>query len=76
MERESVGVGESWVAIAACVDIPSRVCAAAVYSALSVAAGWGVEAAKGLHARIVIRAMTGIRNFFKRVLYIKGLHYQ
>jgi ArgK protein. len=73
VESERVGVGESCVAIAACVDILSRVCAAAVYSALSVAAGCGVEAAKGLHARIVTRARLGIRNFLKRVLGMKGL---
>jgi len=71
-EMERVGVGENWVATAACVDMPSRVCAADVYSALSVDAGCGVDAANGLHARIVASARIGIRYFFKLVRCIKA----
>ena len=51
-ERERVGVGETCVAMASCVDIPSRVCAADVYSALRVAAGCGVAPVTWLQARV------------------------
>jgi hypothetical protein len=66
--KESVAVGENWVTTA-CVDIPARVCAAAVYNAFRVAAGCGVEGANALQARVAtVRAMIGIRSFLERVL--------
>ena len=71
-EKERVGVGENWVATAACVDMPSRVCAADVYSALSVAAGCGVDAANGVHARMAASARIGIKYFFKLVRCMKA----
>jgi hypothetical protein len=56
------------------VDIPARVWAAAVYNALSVAAGCGVEATNGpLQAKIAAaRAVIGIRIFMKRLLCIRA----
>jgi hypothetical protein len=73
VRSERVGVDESGVETA-CVDIPARVCAAAVYNALRVAAGCGVEAANGpLQAKIAaVRARMGIRNFLERMLCIKA----
>jgi hypothetical protein len=75
--RERVGVGENWVATA-CVDIPARVCAAAVYKALRVAAGCGVAAANGpLQARIAaVRTAIGIRSFLECVLCMNASVYE
>jgi hypothetical protein len=55
---------------AACVDMPSRVCAAEVYRAFRVAAGWGVPAARGPHARMDASARKIRANFLKRVILI------
>jgi hypothetical protein len=73
VESDSVADAVIWVA-AAWVDIPARVWAAAVYNALSVAAGCGVEATNGpLQAKIAAaRAVIGIRIFLKRLLCIKA----
>lgn len=52
--------------------MPSRVCAAAVYKAFKVAAGWGVAAAKGPHASMDARARNKSENFLKRVKCISA----
>jgi hypothetical protein len=73
MERVSVANGPAvTVETAPWVDIDSRVWAAEVYRAFKVAAGWGVAAAKGPHARMVTRAMSGTRNFLR---YLLNIHF-
>jgi hypothetical protein len=68
-DRESVGVGESCVATAAWVDMPSSVCAADVYNAFRVAAGCGVDAVNWLQASVAVaRARIGIRIFLVLLL--------
>jgi len=64
---ESVLVGDAWTASVAApwVDMAFNVCAADVYNASKVAAGWGVAAANGRQARIKIKIKAGKVNFIK-----------
>jgi hypothetical protein len=62
---KGVFVNDPWV------DMAFNVCAADVYSALSVAAGWGVAAAKGAQARMLASARKGISAFLKYLLNIQ-----
>jgi hypothetical protein len=58
------------VETAPCVDMASSVCAAEVYRAFRVAAGWGVAAANGLQARTVANTRIGTRYLLKRLVFI------
>src|SRR5688572_29886367 len=70
MESMLVGEGCTVSVVTACVDIASRVCAAEVYSALRVAAGWGVGAMNWLHARMKTSDSIKKRIFLNRLICI------
>ena len=72
MESMLVGEGCTVSVVTACVDIASSVCAAEVYNAFRVAAGWGVGAANWLHARMNTSESIKKSIFLKRVICISA----
>ena len=72
LERVLVSAGCVVSVIAACVDIAAKVCAADVYKALRVAAGWGVPGAKRPQARMDASTRTRSISFLKREVIISA----